>query len=147
LSSTSRDPATTGSAAADISNAVVHLLSDYTGRGPTRARTYIQDDLITVVLRDTLTQGERSLVADGRTEIVLLMRKAYQRTMKTDLIAAIERCSGRKVTAFLSENHIDPDIAIESFVLEPAGDERIGSPPDTGSATEGLSNGAAPAVA
>jgi uncharacterized protein YbcI len=107
-----------GSIAADISNAVVRLLSEYTGRGPTKARTYIHDDLITVVLRDTLTKGERSLVAAGLTDVVLATRKAYQNAMKTDLVMAVELCSGRKVGAFLSENHIEPDIAIESFVLE-----------------------------
>jgi len=94
-------------------------MSSYTGRGPTRAWTSIDEDLICVVLRDTLTKGERSLLADGRTELVLTMRKAYQTTMRNDLVAGVEEITGRKVIAFLSDNHIDPDIAIESFVLEP----------------------------
>ena len=107
------------SASAAISNAVVHLLSEYTGRGPTKARTYINDDLISVVLRDTLTKGERSLIANGSVDVVLDARKAYQAAMKQDLIAVIEKYSGRSVLAFMSENHIDPDIAVESFVLAP----------------------------
>jgi uncharacterized protein YbcI len=94
-------------------------MSTYTGRGPTKAWTSIDQDLVTVVLRDTLTKGERSLVADGHGEIVLSMRKAYQRTMRGELIEAVERYTGRTVIAFLSDNHIDPDIAIESFVLAP----------------------------
>src|SRR5258706_453589 len=53
------EPVGAGSVAADISNAVVRLLSDYTGRGPTKARTYLHEDLVSVVLRDTLTKGER----------------------------------------------------------------------------------------
>jgi uncharacterized protein YbcI len=121
--SNSTDQVGPGSVAADISNAVVRLLSEYTGRGPTKARTHINEDLITVVLRDTLTKGERSLVAAGKSEVVMTTRVAYQQAMKTDLVAAVERCSDRKVAAFLSENHIDPDIAIESFVLEPRDDE------------------------
>jgi len=104
---------------ARLSNMVVGLMSSYTGRGPTRAWTSIDEDLICVVLRDTLTKGERSLLADGRTELVLTMRKAYQTTMRNDLVAGVEEITGRKVIAFLSDNHIDPDIAIESFVLEP----------------------------
>ena len=108
-----------GELAASISNAVVHLLSQYTGRGPTKARTYIYEDLITVVLRDTLTQGERSLVADGSRDLVLRTRKAYQDAMGSDLIAAVEAQSGRAVLAFLSSNNIDPDVAVESFVLQP----------------------------
>jgi len=110
------------SPAARISNAVVQLLRSYTGRGPTRAWTSIDEDLVSVVLRDTLTRGEQSLVADGQAELVLTMRKAYQMTMREDLVAGVEAVLGRKVIAFMSDNHIEPDIAIESFVLEPQGD-------------------------
>jgi uncharacterized protein YbcI len=106
------------SIAASISNLIVQLLSTYTGRGPTKAWTSIEGDLVSVVLRDTLTKGERSLVSDGRSELVLAVRKAYQSTMRIEAIAGVERLTGRKVIAFLSDNHIDPDIAIESFVLE-----------------------------
>ena len=111
------------SSAAQISNLVVQLLRSYTGRGPTKAWTSIDGDLISVVLRDTLTTGERSLVSDGRSKLVLDVRKAYQRTMRDDLVLGVERITGRKVIAFLSDNHMDPDIAIESFVLSPAPDE------------------------
>jgi uncharacterized protein YbcI len=107
------------SMAARISTMVVGNVSSYTGRGPTRAWTSIDEELICVVLRDTLTKGERSLVADDRAQLVLDMRKAYQSTMRQDLVAGVEAITGRKVIAFLSDNHIDPDIAIESFVLEP----------------------------
>ncbi len=140
----SPDRVAVGSIAADISNAVVHLLSEYTGRGPTRARTHIHEDLVTIVLRDTLTKGERSLVAAGKTDVVLTTRKAYQNAMKADLISAVERCSGRKVDAFLSENHIDPDIAIESFVLVPiaGGDDSAG---DDGNAASAGGNSASSA--
>ena len=108
-----------GSKSAAISNLVVRLVSEYTGRGPTRARTHMDGDLLAVVLRDTLTKGEQSLVRDGRTELVLAMRKAYQDTMRVDLINGIEEITGRKVEAFLSDDHIDPDVAVESFVLFP----------------------------
>lgn len=108
-----------GSIASAISGAVVGLMREYTGRGPTRARTYINEDLISVVLQDTLTMGERSLVRDGEIELVLASRKAFQRTMSREMIAAVEEHSRRRVLAFLSANHIDPDIAIESFFLLP----------------------------
>jgi uncharacterized protein YbcI len=114
-------PEATGglSTGARISNMVVQVLRTYTGRGPTKAWTSIDTDLIVVVLHDTLTKGERSLVADGRGELVRDMRKAYQDTMGPELIAGIEELTGREVAAFLSDNHIDPDIAIETFVLRP----------------------------
>jgi uncharacterized protein YbcI len=71
------------------------------------------------VLQDTLTKGERSLMGNSETALVLANRKAYQNAMGPDLIASVEEISGRKVIAFLSDNHIEPDYAVESFVLEP----------------------------
>jgi uncharacterized protein YbcI len=109
------------SLSASISNHVVRMLHAYTGRGPTKAWTSFDADLITVVLRDTLTKGERSLVANGRRELVLQTRKAYQDAMADELIAGVQERTGRTVIAFLSENHIDPDIGIENFVLAPNG--------------------------
>jgi uncharacterized protein YbcI len=107
------------SPAAQISSLVVQLVRSYTGRGPTKAWTSIDGDLVSVVLRDTLTRGEQSLLADDGAQLVLEVRKAYQMTMRSDLVAAVESVLGRKVIAFMSDNHIDPDIQIESFVLEP----------------------------
>src|SRR5215204_2848723 len=86
-----------GALASSISNAVVRLISEYTGRGPTKARTHLHEDLVTVVLQDTLTKGERSLVRDGEHQLVLTMRKAYQSTMRDDLVEAVESLTGRRV--------------------------------------------------
>ncbi len=104
---------------ASISTHVVRVLSEYTGRGPTKARTSIDGDVVSVLMRDTLTKGERSLVADGRAQLVLDTRKAFQMTMREDLIAGVEKIMGRRVIAFMSDNHIDPDFAAETFVLAP----------------------------
>lgn len=108
-----------GSKAAAISNMVVHLLNQYTGRGPTKARTQIHEDVVTVILRDTLTKAEHTLVANGHSDIVLSTRKTFQDTMGADLIAGVQEILGRDVIAFLSTNHIDPDIAVETFILAP----------------------------
>jgi uncharacterized protein YbcI len=108
-----------GEIAATISRESIRILRDYTGRGPTRARTVINDELVAITMVDTLTKGEARLVELGRSEHVLTTRYEYQRAMENDLIALVEGEMGRKVIAFLSANHIDPDIAVESFVLEP----------------------------
>jgi uncharacterized protein YbcI len=108
-----------GSINAAIANAVVRLVHDYTGRGPTQARATVSHDLVSVVMGDTLTKAERSLVRDGKSEFVLQMRHQFQRTMRDDLVDQVERLTGRTVIAFMSDNHIDPDMAVESFVLEP----------------------------
>jgi len=113
------EPGARGSVTAAISNAVVRLMREYTGRGPTKARTVMARDVVTVLLQDTMTKGEQSLAAAGKADIVLQMRHEFQRTMSDDLIGAVEMLTERKVLAFMSDNHIDPDIAAEVFVLEP----------------------------
>lgn len=110
-----------GSLSASISNVVVKMLAESTGRGPTRARTTIDRDLVVVVLQDTLTKGERYLVDNGRSEQVLEMRHSFQKAMETDCCAAIEQLMGRKIIAFMSANNIEPDLAAEVFILEPDG--------------------------
>jgi uncharacterized protein YbcI len=104
---------------AAISRAIVHLLAESTGRGPTKARTTIDRDLIVVLLQNTLTPGERYLADNDRAGQVLDMRAAYQEAMRGDCIKAIEQLTDRTVSAFMSANHIEPDIAAEIFVLEP----------------------------
>lgn len=120
MTSTHAEHTPVGSKAAAISNHVVRTMSEYTGRGPTKGRTHINDDVVTVVLRDTLTKGERSLVGDDLEELVLTMRKAFQSTMRHDLVRGVEEILGRKIIAFMSANHIDPDVAVEIFLLAPA---------------------------
>ena len=119
MASTKTEHHASGSKTSAISNMIVHAMSEYTGRGPTKARTYLNDDLVTVVLQDTLTKGERSLVDDDLEDLVLTMRKAFQGTMRRDLINGVETIIGREVIAFLSDNHISPDIAVEVFLLAP----------------------------
>jgi uncharacterized protein YbcI len=103
-----------------ISTAAVQLLHDHTGRGPTKARTIINENLVTIVLADTLTKGERTLVENGRADRVLKLRHDYQLVMEDALVALVEGQLDRKVIAFMSQNHIDPDLAVEVFVLAPA---------------------------
>jgi uncharacterized protein YbcI len=108
------------SPAAMISTSAVQLLHEYTGRGPTKAKTEINDDQVTILFANTLTKGESKLVENGKADRVLELRHEYQLTMRDDLIAIVERQLDRKVIAFMSQNHIDPDLAVEVFVLEPA---------------------------
>ena len=110
-----------GRLALAISNAVVGELASTTGRGPTRAKTTLGDNAVFVVLQDTLTRGERTLVGAGESEVVLDLRRRWQRVMRESCSQKIEGLTGRKVVGFMSDNHIDPDIAVEVFILEPLG--------------------------
>jgi uncharacterized protein YbcI len=102
-----------------INNGAVRVLREYTGRGPTKARSVVDQDSVMVLLGDTLTPGERRLVESGRAEHVLSNRHEFQRLMRDDLVKVVEDALDRKVIAFMSTNHIDPDMAVEVFVLEP----------------------------
>jgi uncharacterized protein YbcI len=93
-------------------------MAEYTGRGAPRSHYYVQENLIVCVLHDNLTKGELSLVRDGKEEAVLAIRRTYQDSMRAELTAIVERLTGRKVAAFTSANHVNPDVAIEPFVLE-----------------------------
>jgi uncharacterized protein YbcI len=111
---------TAGELNAAISQAVVQLLSQYAGRGPTKARTIHSGKLVLCVLEETMTKAEQSIAAGGHEEAVLRGRHLLQQTMQDDLIGAVETLTHRKVAAFLSSNHIDPDLASELFVLDEA---------------------------
>jgi uncharacterized protein YbcI len=108
-----------GSKTAAISNMVVRLMSQYTGRGPTKARTFFNDDLVTVVLQDTLTKAERTLLGHDHRELVLSARRAFQDEMHADLVAGLQEILGREVLVLLGANHPHPDYAVEVFILVP----------------------------
>src|SRR3954463_16431946 len=108
-----------GQLAAAISNTVVKALARTTGRGPVKAKTTLGDNGVFVVLEDTLTQGEQTLANAGEGQAVLDLRRRWQRVMEEEVSLEIEELTGRKVIGFMSDNHIDPDLAVEVFVLAP----------------------------
>jgi uncharacterized protein YbcI len=105
---------------ANVSREAVQILRQYSGRGPTKARTAIGAESVTVVLADALTPGERTLAEGGNVDAVLDFRHQIQLAMRDDLVAMVERNLDRKVLAFMSDNHVDPDMGVEVFVLAPA---------------------------
>jgi uncharacterized protein YbcI len=104
----------------EISNMAVQVVRDYLGRGPTKAYTTITDRFVAVLMEDTLLKAEKSLIAAGEEEAVLALRHKFQQAMRSDLAEGVERITGRRVTAFMSDNHADPDMAVEVFVLDGA---------------------------
>lgn len=113
---------------AAITRAVVRVHSQYVGRGPTKAQTFYRGPMVVTVMENAMTKAERSLVADGELDVVLAMRQKFQRTMRTDLVGEIERITGRKVIAFMSDNHVEPDLAAELFFLDAPVDGHAGGP-------------------
>jgi uncharacterized protein YbcI len=101
-----------------ISNVIVRLMREYTGRGPMKARTTIRDNVVVVILEQTLTKGEQVLVKKGRDENVLALRHEYQEAMRDESSNQVSELTGRKVIAMMSANHLEPDLAAEIYVLD-----------------------------
>ena len=106
-----------GGMRAEIAARIVKLQADYYGKGPTKARTYAVDDLVVVVLEETFTKAERTLVERGETDAIQEIRRRFQQRMAVEFTAIVEQATGRSVRAFLSETNLEADVAVEIFLL------------------------------
>ena len=104
---------------AEISTTIVGILRDHYGRGPMKAKTYALDDIIVCVMRGSgFTPLEKTIMDSGEPDRVVAMREDFQRVMADRYKDAIERLTGRKVLAFLSQAHVEPDITMEIFFVD-----------------------------
>lgn len=108
-----------GEALAEISNGLAQLHMRYYGRGPTKAKTHFVDDLVICVLWNGFTTVERTLLSRGESEAVEAFRRAFQTTMEDQFTEVVEAAMERRVHAYMSQVHVDPDVAVELFMLEP----------------------------
>lgn len=113
------NPLAGGRLLAAISTRIVALLREHYGRGPMKAKTYAIDDIIVVVMRGSgFTPLEQTIMSSGDPTRVVAMREDFQRVMEDRYKQAIEELTGRKVVAFLSQAHVEPDITIETFFID-----------------------------
>jgi uncharacterized protein YbcI len=111
---------------AEVTKGMVSLHRRFYGKGPTKARTYMVDDTVVCILEGGFTTVERTLIDEHDVDAVLKVRRSFQAAMESNFTEVIEGVLGRKVIAYMSEIHADPDLAVEIFVLEPGhGSERI----------------------
>lgn len=103
---------------ATLSNAIVGLYKQYYGKGPTKARSYYMDDMVLCVLRGGLTRAEQTLAKSGRRDAVTRQRQEFQAAVQDEFIETVEQIVGRRVVAFMSNVHMDPDLNVEIFMLE-----------------------------
>lgn len=102
-----------------ISNGIVALLREHYGRGPMKAKTYVIDDIIVVVMRGSgFTALEKTIMDSGQPDRIVAMRHDFQTVMTKPFTDTIEGLTGRNVVAFLSQAHVDPDITIEIFFVD-----------------------------
>ena len=102
-----------------ISDGLVSLLKEFYGRGPTRAKSYYEDDLVVCVLRGGFSRVEQTLLEGGRGQAVIQQRMEFQDLMRHRFEAVIEGATGQRVIGYMSGNQQNPDIMCEVFILEP----------------------------
>jgi uncharacterized protein YbcI len=107
-----------GQLAASISNAIVGIHSKHYGKGPTKAKTYLIDDMVVCVMQDVFTTVERTLIDAGKGDLVREVRTTFQYALRDDFISAISAVVGRPARSFMSQIDCDADMAIEFFLLE-----------------------------
>jgi uncharacterized protein YbcI len=111
-------PLAGGRLLSEITNRIVSFMREHYGRGPIKAKTYVLDNLIVCVLSDGFTAIERTMMRGGEPDRVLEMRRDFQRLMKERYTEMVEELTGRKVLAFLSQAHVEPDLTIEVFLMD-----------------------------
>jgi uncharacterized protein YbcI len=101
-----------------ISREIVRLHARHYGRGPTKAKTYLNQEYVLCVLEDILTAAETTLIAAGKEDLVRSTRQAFQDAARDGFVEIVERATGRRARAFHSQ--IDPasNTAVQVFLLE-----------------------------
>ena len=102
-----------------ISDGLVGLLKEFYGHGPTRAKSYYQDDLVVCLLRGGFSRVEQTLLAGGRGQAVIQQRMEFQEVMRERFTGVIEEATDRRVIGFMSGNQQHPDLMCEVFILAP----------------------------
>jgi uncharacterized protein YbcI len=102
-----------------ISDGLVALLKEFYGRGPSRVKSYYEDDLVVCLLRGGFTRVEQTLLEGGRGTAVIQQRMEFQDLMRDRFEQVVQEATGRRVIGFMSGNQQTPDIMCEVFILAP----------------------------
>lgn len=105
---------------AAVTSELVRIHTAAIGRGPRKSYSFHNGETLVTVMLGVLTRAEQTLVSYGEGEAVLAMRRLSQRAMAEEMKAAVAGVTGREVLAQMSDTHLDPDMAVQVFVLEPA---------------------------
>ncbi|MDX6610561.1 MAG: hypothetical protein QOF85_2486 [Solirubrobacterales bacterium] len=110
-------PAARGALISQLSREIVQLHARLYGRGPTKARSYMQNDYAVCILEEIFTTAERTLIGAGASEHVRETRKKFQEAVKDEFVGVVERITGRSVKVFLSQVDVDANLALEFFIF------------------------------
>lgn len=102
-----------------ISNQMVKLLADHIGRGPTKARTTLNTNLVVVTFGETMTRAEQNLVGAGEAGSVAATRRIFHVLMRDRAVAGVEEILGRRVIGYMADIDTESNMAMMAFVLGP----------------------------
>jgi uncharacterized protein YbcI len=106
-----------GEMRATIGSEIVRLQSEYYGKGPTKARVHVEGDVVVVVLEESFTRAEKTLIERGEADGIQDIRRRFQRVMADQFKSIVEQATGRKVRSFFSDTDLEQDISVEVFIL------------------------------
>jgi uncharacterized protein YbcI len=107
-----------GEMRAALSNALVALMKEHWGKGPTAAKSFINDEYVFTVLEGGLTRNEETLLAAGQHDVVRSYRLEFQQAVRDQFTSAVSTITGRKVLDYHSQILFDPPRSFELFVLD-----------------------------
>ena len=115
MTDTAADTHRAQSVTARISTEIVRTLKESFGKGPVKAKSYLLDDFLLVVMRGGMTVAEETMLARGHGDLVRQFRQAFQNEMRDVLVAKVEALTGRTVVNYQSQVLFDPHIVLEIF--------------------------------
>jgi uncharacterized protein YbcI len=107
-----------GEIRAALSNALVALMKEHWGKGPTASKSFINDEYVLVIFEGGLIRNEETMLEAGEYDLVRGYRLTFQQVIREEMVGTVERITGRKVLDYHSQIVFDPVRAFEMFVLD-----------------------------
>ena len=101
----------------ELANGIVRFYADKFGRGPTQARSYVEDTHATVLLGDVQTTVERTLTAHGHDVLVREMRRCVKAAFRDEIVEVVEQVTGRQVVAMHSDHDPASNTSVYVFLF------------------------------
>src|SRR2546423_11670284 len=90
---------------AAIGRGLARLHTEYYGKGPTEARTYMLNDTVICILEGGFTTVERTLIDEGNAQAVHQIRRSFPAAMEEPFTTVVEAPNGRTMMAYMSHIH------------------------------------------
>jgi uncharacterized protein YbcI len=70
---------------------MVRAQKEYFGKGPTKAKSYMLDDMLIIVMRGGMTTAEKTMLEFGQADQVRAFRQLFENEMTERLTDMVER--------------------------------------------------------